>query len=186
MVRGFPSPQALEIVLGKGSKKVQKQQHRLQESGEKWKHLLQNCGVPLYCPPMPHWSTASHHLLLVLSDWLARSYPLSSFVSLWQSDLTVVKCGCSCCTCVGHYGVSVRIRWLIPPTVRHQGVGANCIHCYQNDISFRLSLVPMQIWIYVILGICILIGVFIYNYIYYENNYIYYEIYSLYLCIALT
>jgi len=76
------------------------------KSGEKQKqtHLLQNWGVPLYTPPMAHWSMTSHPLLLVPSDWLASSCSLSSFVSMYLADLKVVKCICSCCACVGIMG----------------------------------------------------------------------------------
>lgn len=82
-------------------KKAWNQWHRLQESREKRKrtHLLENWGVPLYLPPVPHWSMISHPLLLAPFDWLARSCAQSSLVSTCQGDL---------------HGQPVS-SWLIPP-----------------------------------------------------------------------
>lgn len=98
-----PSPRPLSVVLedrgkeGGGS--------MTQTPGVRWEGsrlVYYRIGVCPYTPP---------------SDWLARSWALSSFVPRCQADLKGVKCRCSYGACLGHYGLAVRICWLIPPTV---------------------------------------------------------------------
>jgi hypothetical protein len=99
-----------------GGKKAQNQQHRLLESGEKQKptHLLQNWEMLLYPLLVPHWFMMLCPLLLATSDWLAKSFVLSSSVSMCQANPKAVICRCSFGACMVHYGLSVSYscRWL--------------------------------------------------------------------------
>lgn len=127
--------------LGVGGKKACNQQHKIRntdskrESGEKLKqtNLLQNWGVPLYPLPMSHWSRTSRLLLLAPSDWLARSFALSSLVSKCQADLKAVKYGWSRCACVSH-GPPVRVCFPnLPTNMDGIDVGAGSQSCVGKE-----------------------------------------------------